>query len=104
MKLSFVRSRFEQDERWSETGDRYILKLFLDFVFRQFNDDGSMTVDWGLAFEALNKLDAGEESAPFAFFLSLFIPICQRWAKHALNRNTVLLSVTSSQARPSKSA
>lgn len=47
------------DSDWSETGDRYLLKLFRDFVFHQCNEDGSPIVDWGHIVECLNKLDAG---------------------------------------------
>ena len=36
-KLGFVNERpeFGGDRRWSETGDRYLLKLFRDYVFHQ---------------------------------------------------------------------
>jgi PAB-dependent poly(A)-specific ribonuclease subunit 3 len=47
------------DERWAETGDRYLLKLFRDFVFHQVDARGAPVVDWGAAVEALNKADAG---------------------------------------------
>eukprot|EP01043_Picozoa_sp_COSAG02_P025315 COSAG02_NODE_1418_length_12720_cov_20.079629_3_plen_54_part_00 len=37
VKLGFINERPEhnRDERWSETGDRYMLKLFRDYVFHQ---------------------------------------------------------------------
>lgn len=59
MKLSFIRARFESDPSWADTGERYVLRLFLEYIFRQYTDDGQLSLDWGLAFEALNKLDAG---------------------------------------------
>lgn len=38
---------------------RYLLKLFRDFVFHQVDEEGAPLLDWGLAAEALNKVDAG---------------------------------------------
>ena len=40
-------------------GDRYLLKLFRDFVFHQVTEEGAPLLDWGLVAEALTKLDAG---------------------------------------------
>lgn len=51
--------RFQADYRWNETGDRYVLRLFRDFIFHQVADDGSPLVDLGHVVECLNKLDAG---------------------------------------------
>ncbi len=50
-----------QDESWAETGDRYLLKLFRDFVFHQRVPEGSPgaggpLLDWGYVIEALNKV------------------------------------------------
>lgn len=55
------RGQFNGDERWSETGDRYLLKLFRDFVFHQVDELGNPVNDWGLVVEAINKADAGLE-------------------------------------------
>lgn len=50
----------EKAAAWSETGDRYLLKLFRDFVFHDCDPtDGAPRLDWGHVVEALNKLDAG---------------------------------------------
>jgi PAB-dependent poly(A)-specific ribonuclease subunit 3 len=49
------------DTQWSETGDRYILKLFRDYVFHQVLDDGTPVLDFGHIVSALNKLDAGDD-------------------------------------------
>ncbi|KAJ9121644.1 hypothetical protein QFC22_002264 [Naganishia vaughanmartiniae] len=40
IKLGFINERpeFQQDTRWSETGDRYVLKLFRDFVFHSVDE------------------------------------------------------------------
>lgn len=61
IKLSMVveRSELLGDERWSETGDRYLLKLFRDFVFHGVDENGRPRVEWGGIIEALNKADAG---------------------------------------------
>jgi PAB-dependent poly(A)-specific ribonuclease subunit 3 len=41
---------------WSENGDRYLLKLFRDFVFHQTDADGAPRLDWGHVVESLNKV------------------------------------------------
>lgn len=40
-------------------GDRYLLKLFRDFVLHQVREDGTPVLDWGHVVECLNKLNAG---------------------------------------------
>eukprot|EP00020_Sapocribrum_chincoteaguense_P014122 CAMPEP_0170736858 /NCGR_PEP_ID=MMETSP0437-20130122/3829_1 /TAXON_ID=0 /ORGANISM="Sexangularia sp." /LENGTH=594 /DNA_ID=CAMNT_0011075229 /DNA_START=42 /DNA_END=1826 /DNA_ORIENTATION=+ len=61
IKLGFVNERpeFFGDSKWSETGDRYLLKLFRDYVFHQVNEFGAPVVDYGHVLDTLNKLDAG---------------------------------------------
>eukprot|EP00027_Filamoeba_sp_ATCC50430_P018522 CAMPEP_0168565566 /NCGR_PEP_ID=MMETSP0413-20121227/13917_1 /TAXON_ID=136452 /ORGANISM="Filamoeba nolandi, Strain NC-AS-23-1" /LENGTH=657 /DNA_ID=CAMNT_0008597453 /DNA_START=148 /DNA_END=2121 /DNA_ORIENTATION=- len=61
VKLGFINERpeFDMDPSWSETGDRYLLKLFRDYVFHQVYEDGSPVVDYAHVVECLNKLDAG---------------------------------------------
>lgn len=44
---------------WSETGERYYLKLFRDYVFHQVGQDGRPVLDLGHIVTCLNKLDAG---------------------------------------------
>eukprot|EP01094_Clydonella_sp_ATCC50884_P029831 TRINITY_DN94_c2_g1_i1.p1 TRINITY_DN94_c2_g1~~TRINITY_DN94_c2_g1_i1.p1 ORF type:complete len:724 (+),score=139.12 TRINITY_DN94_c2_g1_i1:3-2174(+) len=60
-KLGFINERpeFGMDPRWSETGDRYLLKLFRDYLFHQVYEDGSPAVDLGHVTDTLNKLDVG---------------------------------------------
>ncbi|KXZ42145.1 hypothetical protein GPECTOR_196g337 [Gonium pectorale] len=66
-KINFVTERPPEggtgpdgESHWSESGDRYIVKLFRDFVFHAASpDNGAPLLDWGLVAEALNKLDAG---------------------------------------------
>ncbi|ORY86293.1 hypothetical protein BCR37DRAFT_343865 [Protomyces lactucae-debilis] len=62
-KFGFINERpeFEHDPAWSETGDRYLLKLFRDYVFHQVNERGQPVLDLGHVLACLNKLDAGIE-------------------------------------------
>ena len=46
-------------DSWSETDDRYVIKLFRDYVFHQVDDRGKPVVDFGHVIDCLNKLDAG---------------------------------------------
>lgn len=47
------------DPAWSETGDRYMLKLFRDYLFHQVDSNGVPWVDLAHIVNCLNKLDAG---------------------------------------------
>lgn len=62
-KFGFINERpeFDQDSNWSETGDRYVIKLFRDYVFHQVDTNGKPVVDLGHVLMCLNKLDAGIE-------------------------------------------
>eukprot|EP00160_Parvularia_atlantis_P000880 Unigene10713_Nuclearia_a/m.32759 Unigene10713_Nuclearia_a/g.32759 ORF Unigene10713_Nuclearia_a/g.32759 Unigene10713_Nuclearia_a/m.32759 type:complete len:149 (+) Unigene10713_Nuclearia_a:111-557(+) len=51
--------RFDMDPAWSETGDRYMLKLFRDYVFHQVDDNGEPVVNLAHVVTCLNKFDAG---------------------------------------------
>ncbi|XP_077984050.1 PAN2-PAN3 deadenylation complex subunit pan3-like [Glandiceps talaboti] len=53
------RPEFAMDPAWAETGDRYLLKLFRDYVFHQVTDTGAAWVDMAHIVQCLNKLDAG---------------------------------------------
>ncbi|XP_042220909.1 PAN2-PAN3 deadenylation complex subunit Pan3-like isoform X3 [Homarus americanus] len=53
------RPQLHLDTSWSETGDRYMLKLFRDYVFHQVTDDGRPWLDLAHVIAVLNKLDAG---------------------------------------------
>jgi hypothetical protein len=48
--------------RWSETGDRYLLSLYLDLVFHSSSSSSPSTpnLDWGHVLHQLNKLDGGD--------------------------------------------
>lgn len=47
------------DVTWSETGDRYMLKLFRDYLFHSVNEDGTPWLDHAHIVQCLNKLDSG---------------------------------------------
>lgn len=55
------RYRFDHDPRWAETGDRYLIKLFRDFVFHQVDESGRPVTDLSHVLTQLNKLDSGVE-------------------------------------------
>lgn len=60
-KLGFINERpeFDHDPRWSETGDRYYIKLFRDYVFHSVDENNQPVVDLAHVITCLNKLDAG---------------------------------------------
>lgn len=47
--------RFDMDPSWSETGDRYIIKLFRDYVFHQVDENGTPVIDMVHVLTCLNK-------------------------------------------------
>lgn len=60
-KLGTINERYEHqlDPNWSETGDRYMLKLFRDYIFHQFDANGKPLLDLSHIISNLNKLDVG---------------------------------------------
>lgn len=62
-KFGFINERpeFAREPRWSETGDRYIVKLFRDYVFHQVDEQGNPVINLSHVFTCLNKLDAGTD-------------------------------------------
>ncbi|QUC21824.1 uncharacterized protein UV8b_06065 [Ustilaginoidea virens] len=63
LKLGAINERpeFEGDRSWSENGERYMLKLFRDYVFHQVDSNGNPVLDMGHMLRCLNRLDAGTE-------------------------------------------
>lgn len=61
IKLGFLNERpeYHMAPQWGASGDRYILKLFRDFVFHQTLSDGGPVLDAGHIISCLNKLDIG---------------------------------------------
>jgi PAB-dependent poly(A)-specific ribonuclease subunit 3 len=41
------RPEYEGDRNWSENGERYMLKLFRDYVFHQVDAQGAPVIDLG---------------------------------------------------------
>ncbi|KAI9668510.1 MAG: PAB-dependent poly(A)-specific ribonuclease subunit 3 [Trizodia sp. TS-e1964] len=62
-KLNFINERpdFGHDRQWSETGGRFYLSMFRDYVFHQVDEHGKPVVDLGHVLSCLAKLDAGIE-------------------------------------------
>ncbi|KAK7535373.1 PAB-dependent poly(A)-specific ribonuclease subunit PAN3 [Phyllosticta citribraziliensis] len=62
-KLNFINERpeFENNPQWSETGERYYIKLFRDYVFHQVDANGHAVVDLGHVISCLNKLDVASD-------------------------------------------
>ncbi|PCH43050.1 hypothetical protein WOLCODRAFT_73826 [Wolfiporia cocos MD-104 SS10] len=62
-KFGFINERpeFAREPRWSETGDKYIIKLFRDYVFHQVDEHGNPVVNLSHVLTCLNKLDAGAD-------------------------------------------
>lgn len=60
VKLSMINDRPElrMDPSWSETGDRYMLKLFREYVFHQVTEDGTPWLDCGHVVSTLTKFNA----------------------------------------------
>lgn len=75
VKLNFINERPELDasipipsgstsnpsSSWAETGERYYLKLFRDYVFHQVDNNGHPVTNLAHVLDCLNKLDAGSE-------------------------------------------
>ncbi|XP_065359012.1 PAN2-PAN3 deadenylation complex subunit PAN3 isoform X3 [Calliphora vicina] len=61
VKLNCINERpdFNLDCTWSEIGDRYMLKLFRDYLFHSVTEDGRPWLDHAHIVQCLNKLDAG---------------------------------------------
>jgi PAB-dependent poly(A)-specific ribonuclease subunit 3 len=60
-KLGLINERpeFDHNTRWSETGERYQLRLFRDYVFHAVDAQGNPVTNLGHIITCLNKLDAG---------------------------------------------
>lgn len=44
------------DPEWSETGDRYLLKLFRDYLLHQVTESGAPWIDFAHIVSTLNKV------------------------------------------------
>ena len=57
--------RFNMDPSWSETGDRYLIKLFRDYLFHQVTETGEPWLDMSHIISALNKVRKLRKSSRF---------------------------------------
>ena len=62
-KLGFINERpeYQNDPQWSETGDRYMVKLFRDYVFHGVDPDNYALLDLSHVVYNLNKIDSWSE-------------------------------------------
>lgn len=60
-KLNFIFGRMESriDINWSESGEKFPIILFYDYVFHQSDESGKPVMDLTHVLRCLNKLDAG---------------------------------------------
>ncbi|CCC71668.1 hypothetical protein NCAS_0H03580 [Naumovozyma castellii] len=60
-KLNFIFGKIESrvDINWSESGEKFPIILFYDFVFHQVDETGKSVMDLTHVLRCLNKLDAG---------------------------------------------
>lgn len=74
VKLGTINERpdLNMEPTWAETGDRYMLKLFRDYVFHQVAADGRPWLDMAHVVSCLNKLDSGSQDKVNFFFLKSY--------------------------------
>ena len=48
--------RYSSEPSWAETGDRYMLKLFRDYLFHQVDENGAAWIDMAHVIHCLNKV------------------------------------------------
>ncbi|KAI8886487.1 hypothetical protein K501DRAFT_244202 [Backusella circina FSU 941] len=67
-KMGFINERpeFDMDPSWSETGDRYLIKLFRDYVFHQVDESGKPVIDMVHVLTCLNKVTVRELMQEFS--------------------------------------
>lgn len=53
------RTQLNAIHKWNETGDRYICKLFREYLFQQTDSQGRPVVDMGHILDSLAKVDVG---------------------------------------------
>ncbi|CDR41573.1 CYFA0S07e03708g1_1 [Cyberlindnera fabianii] len=60
-KINFIidRAEYEHNPMWQQSGSRYPVKLFHEFVFHQVDEKGKPVLDLSHVLRTLNKLDAG---------------------------------------------
>lgn len=73
LSINSILFRFNLDPAWSETGDRYMLKLFRDYLFHQVNEEGRPWLDMSHIIQTLNKLDTGSSDTVNYTLDSIFL-------------------------------
>ncbi|KAH8581706.1 Ser Thr kinase [Cryptosporidium sp. chipmunk genotype I] len=53
------RTQLNAIHKWNETGDRYICKLFREYLFQQTDSQGRPVIDMGHILDSLAKVDVG---------------------------------------------
>lgn len=51
-----INARFDMNPDWADTGDRYLLKLFRDYVFHQVDETGAPLLEMSHVIQCLNKV------------------------------------------------
>jgi hypothetical protein len=65
------------NQAWSETGDRYILKLFRDFVFHSIGFEGEPIVDMAHIVQCLNKVQQNSNFRQIIFIFRFLSVRCR---------------------------
>lgn len=74
IKKKYFIFRFNLDPAWSETGDRYMLKLFRDYLFHQVTEEGRPWLDMSHIVQTLNKLDSGSsDTVNYKYYYIIFV-------------------------------
>lgn len=72
----YIIFRFNLDPAWSETGDRYMLKLFRDYLFHQVTQEGRPWLDMSHIVQTLNKFDSGSSDTVNYNYYCIICFIC----------------------------
>jgi len=106
VKLSQVTERPEHcgDPSWAETGERYSLKLFRDFVFHQVDEQGRPVLDVGHVVESLSRLDVADGTPVMLSSRDGENLLVASYATLAKNLNAAYNDLATSQGGPSVEA
>ncbi|KAG5470470.1 hypothetical protein LSCM1_01714 [Leishmania martiniquensis] len=61
IKLSFALESPAEVHEYTSENQRYVLRLFNQFLFNQVDEQNRVNVDWGHVYHCLNKLDIGSD-------------------------------------------
>ena len=76
------------NQAWSETGDRYILKLFRDFIFHSIGFEGEPIADMAHIVQCLNKVIKIKEYSLIYYFSSssMLVHMIKFVLHHVMNK------------------